>query len=555
MKTQIKNTKNEVVIYCRVSSKEQEDTGYSLPAQQKLLVEYAQRKNLTVLKVFSVAESASGAKQRKIFGEMMEYMRKNNIQILLCEKVDRLTRNLKEAVVANDWIEANEERQLHFVKQNLIIHKYAKSDEKFRWDIEIVLAKKYIANLSEEVIKGQMEKIAQGWLPTKPPTGYKTIGDKGHKIHVIDNDTAPLLRKMFEMYATGNHSIISLEDEMYKLGLRSVNGKKILQSRIYKLLQDPFYCGKMKWKGEVYPPKHEALISKDLFEKAQSILKRRGKTALSTKHNYLFMSRIFCDGCGGVLSWETQKGILYGHCNNHLKSRHCPQKTYMKEEKVEEQISPVFWKIAPKSEAVLKWIEELIKEENADQIKTRETEIQRLYGLLANIRKEKDKYFEAKINREADIEFTDRRIAECKTEESMLESTLERVNSQSDEYQELRLIIHDLAFKAKEIYDNANTDEKKLLFAQLFTNFAQNRYEIKPNYSLACDYLLKWIPVLNETYERQKTLVSPIQRSDFDTEYKPLLAWKHTLRTTNWEEMFPFPSVSLQQIKKLLAIV
>ena len=143
--------------------------------------------------------------------------------------------------------------------------------------------------------------------------------------------------------------------------------------------------------------------------------------------------------------------------------------------------------------------------------------------MLANIRKEKDKYFEAKINREADIEFTDRRIAECKTEESMLESTLERVNSQSDEYQELRLIIHDLAFKAKEIYDNANTDEKKLLFAQLFTNFAQNRYEIKPNYSLACDYLLKWIPVLNETYERQKTLVSPIQRSDFDTEYKPLL--------------------------------
>ena len=106
MKTQIKNeTKNnDAVIYCRVSSKEQEDTGYSLPAQEKLLTEYAQRKNLTILKVFSVAESASGAKQRKIFGEMMEYMRKKNIQILLCEKVDRLTRNLKEAVVANDWL-------------------------------------------------------------------------------------------------------------------------------------------------------------------------------------------------------------------------------------------------------------------------------------------------------------------------------------------------------------------------------------------------------------------------------------------------------------------
>lgn len=523
MKNQSKKINNEAVSYCRVSSKEQEETGYSLPSQEKLLKEYAERKGLTTLKVFSVAESASGTKQRKIFAEMMEYMRKKNIQILLCEKVDRLTRNLKEAVVANDWIEANEERQIHFVKQNLVIHKYAKSDEKFRWDIEIVLAKKYIANLSEEVKKGQKEKIAQGWLPTKPPTGYKTIGEKGHKIHVINNETAPLIRKMFELYATGNYSVISLEDEMYRLGLRSVNGKKVLQSRIYDLLQDPFYYGKMRWDGEIYPAKHESLISKDIFDKVQSILKRRGKTSLSTKHNYLFRSKIFCEGCGGILSWETQKGILYGHCNNHLKSRYCSKKTYIKEEEVEKQISTVFGKIAPRSEPVLKWIEEIIKEENAEQVKFRETEIQRLNGLLLSIRKEKDKYFEAKINREVDLEYCERKINECKTEESVLESALERVSDKSDEYQELRLIIHELAFKSKEIYQKATIDEKRLLFSQLFTNFTQNVYEITPNYNLACDYLLEWIPKLNELYELQKSVVSPIQKSDFDLSHSTWL--------------------------------
>lgn len=511
-------TKNyKCVSYCRVSSKEQEETGYSLPSQEKLLIEYGNRKGFEVAKVFSVAESASGNKQRKIFAEMMGYMGKNNIQILLCEKVDRLTRNLKEAVVANDWIEANEERQLHFVKQNLVIHKNAKSDEKFRWDIEIVLAKKYIANLSEEVKKGQKEKIAQGWLPTKPPIGYKTIGDKGHKIHVINEQTAPLIKKMFELYATGNYSVMSIEDEMYRLGLRSVNGNRILQSRIYDLLRDPFYCGKMRWDGEVYPAKHEPLISKDLFEKTQSILKRRGKTAVSTQHNYLFRSKIFCEGCGGVLAWETQKGILYGHCNNHIKSRYCTKKTYITEEEVEEQIDTIFPKIAPKSEAVLKWIEEIIKDENADQVKFRETEIQRLTGMLLNIRKQKDKYFEAKINREVDLEYCERKISECKAEESVLESALERISDQSDEYQELRLVIHELAFKAKEIYQKATTEEKKLLFAQLFTNFTQNRYEIISNYNLACNYLIEWIPKLNESYELQKNLISPIQRSDFES--------------------------------------
>ncbi len=504
----IKNIKNEAVIYCRVSSKEQEDTGYSLPAQEKLLMEYAQRKSLTVIKVFSVAESASGAKQRKTFAEMMEYMRKKNIQILLCEKVDRLTRNLKEAVVANDWIEANDERQIHFVKQNLVIHKNAKSDEKFRWDIEIVLAKKYISNLSEEVKKGQKEKIAQGWLPTKPPLGYKTIGEKGHKIHVIDNETAPLLKKMFELYATGNYSVIGLEDEMNKLGLRTRNGGKIYQGRIYELLLDPFYCGKMRWSGEIYPAKHEPIISKDLFEKVNSVLRRRGKTSLSTKHNYLFQSKIFCDGCGGVLSWELQKGTIYGHCNNHLKSRYCSKKTYIKQEEAEKQIASIFGKIAPKNEAVLKWIESIILEENAGQVKLREIEVQRLNGLLQGIRKQKDKYFEAKINREVDLEYCERKIAECKTEESILESALEKIASQSDEYQELRLVMHDLAFKAKEIYEKATVDEKRLLFSQLFTNFTQNVYEIKPNYNLACNYLLEWIPKLNEAYELQKTFIA-----------------------------------------------
>jgi len=525
MKTQIKtkNTKNKAVIYCRVSSKEQEDTGYSLPAQEKLLAEYAQRKGLTILKVFSVAESASGSKQRKIFGEMMEYMRKRGIEILLCEKVDRLTRNLKEAVVVNDWIETNDERQIHFVKQNLVIHKNAKSDEKFRWDIEIVLAKKYISNLSEEVKKGQKEKLAQGWLPTRPPTGYKTIGEKGHKTNIINEETAPLIRKMFELYATGNYSVVSLEDEMYKVGLRSVNGNKILQSRIYDLLQDPFYYGKMRWNGEVYPANHEPLISKELFEKVQSILKRRGKNPVVTRHNYLFQSKIFYEGCGGVLSWETQKGTLYGHCNNHLKSRNCSKKTYIKEKNVEEQISNVFLKIAPKNEAVLKWIEEIIKEENSGQVKLRETEIQRLNGLLGSIRKQKDKYFEAKINREVDLDYCDKKITECKIEENTLELALERINNKSDEYQDLSLIIHELAFRAKDIYEKATIDEKKLLFAQLFTNFTQNAYVITPNYNLACDYLLEWIPKLNEAYELQKNYTTQGKRCTFVLHHPTLL--------------------------------
>lgn len=518
-----KQVKIKSVIICRVSSKEQEETGYSLDAQEKLLQEYADKNIIDVVKIYKISESASGKQARTKFNEILKFVNSNNINIILCEKIDRLTRNLKDAAIVSDWVHEDKSHEVHFVKENFIVNNNTKAHENFVWDMKVAMARFYTNNLSEEVKKGQKEKIAQGGLPTKPPTGYKTIGEKGHKIHIVDISTSPLIKKMFELYATGNYSVVSLEDEMYKLGLRSVNGNRVLQSRIYNLLQDPFYYGKMKWNGEVYPAKHEPLISKDLFEKVQNILKRRGKTSLSTKHNYLFMGKIFCEGCGGVLSWETQKGTLYGHCNNHLKSRNCSKKTYVKEKEVEEQIDIIFPKIAPKNEAMLKWIEEIILEENSDQIKLKETEVQRLNGLLSSVKKQKDKYFEAKINKEVDSEYCERKINECKTEESTLELALERVVSQNDEYQELSLIIHELAFKAQAIYHKATNEEKRLLFSQLFTNFTQNVYKITSNYTLTSDYLLEWIPKLNKAYELQETLTTKQQKSTFVLSHPTML--------------------------------
>jgi len=331
---------NKCASYCRVSSKEQEETGYSLPSQEKLLVEYANRKGFEVAKVFSVAESASGSKQRKIFAEMMDYVGKNNIQILLCEKVDRLTRNLKEAVVANDWLEANEERQIHFVKQNLVIHKNAKSDEKFRWDIEIVLAKKYISNLSEEVKKGQKEKIAQGWLPAKSPLGYKTIGEKGHKIHVVDEERSHFMKKAFEYYSTGNYSLISLREKLYEEGLRTRSGSKLSKSRLEDILRDPFYKGSMRWNDIVYDGKglHEPLVSKELFDKVQFMLTRK-QTPHYKRHIFQFSKMIECGECGGRISAEIQKGIIYYSCKHN---RPCTQKGMTLEGQIESALMNTF---------------------------------------------------------------------------------------------------------------------------------------------------------------------------------------------------------------------
>ena len=208
----------KAVSYCRVSSKEQEDTGYSLDAQEKSLQEYAKDK-FTIAKTFRISESASGRQIRKTFNEMLMYATKHKVPVILCEKIDRLTRNLKDAASVSDWLFENPNREIHFVKESFVVNQNTRAHENLVWDMKVAIARFYTNNLSEEVKKGHREKAAQGWLPTKPPIGYKTIGEKGHKIHVIDENTGPLVQKMFQIYSNGNYSLSKLLEVMHCEGV------------------------------------------------------------------------------------------------------------------------------------------------------------------------------------------------------------------------------------------------------------------------------------------------------------------------------------------------
>ena len=198
------------VLYIRVSSSAQEEKGYSLDAQEKLLSTYAQEQHVKVVKTFKISESASGKQIRKVFTEAIDYTATENIPIIICEKIDRLTRTGKDATIVSDWVLENTSREVHCVKESFVLSHNTKAHENLVWDMKVAIARFYINNLSEEVKKGQEEKAAQGWLPTKPPLGYKTIGEKGKKIHVIDEETAAYMRDMFQLYASRLHSIKSL---------------------------------------------------------------------------------------------------------------------------------------------------------------------------------------------------------------------------------------------------------------------------------------------------------------------------------------------------------
>ena len=212
-------SKSSAVILARVSSKSQKDEGYSLDSQLKLLQEYSDTKDFAVSKVFMIAETASKEQSRRTFNEMLSYVRQNNVYHIVVEKSDRFTRNFRDAVTIDDWLNEDDHRRLHAVKESLLLHKNAKSDVKFMWNIHISVAKKYTDNLREEAMKGWAEKLAQGWLPAPPPPGYMTIIENGKRIHVPDPSTKSIMQRLFKLYLEPSHSIVSIAQEMKLLGI------------------------------------------------------------------------------------------------------------------------------------------------------------------------------------------------------------------------------------------------------------------------------------------------------------------------------------------------
>src|SRR5579872_4058950 len=100
--SQILTQNTQVVAYARVSSKEQEKEGFSIPAQIRLLQDYAKKSSLNIAKEFVDVETAKKS-GRTSFNEMLAFVKANpRIKAILVEKTDRLYRNIKDWVILDD---------------------------------------------------------------------------------------------------------------------------------------------------------------------------------------------------------------------------------------------------------------------------------------------------------------------------------------------------------------------------------------------------------------------------------------------------------------------
>ena len=476
----------QVFLYARVSSVEQQKEGFSIPAQLKLLHEYAQRHGFTVAGEYTDAETAKKAGRTNFKAMIDDVLKNKDIKAILVEKTDRLTRNFQDYVLIDDLIQKRD-IEVHLAKEGEILSQRAKSHTKLIHGIKVVLAKNFIDNLSEETAKGMLEKAAQGHWPTTAPYGYKN--NKQIKRVELDTEKSAYVKRAFELYATGHFSLKNLVNALYFEGylFRASTAKPSL-SNIHHILTNPFYTGQFVFKGMHYVGHHPAIVSKDLFNEVQHQLKLANKPDYQNR-TIAFSGLLTCGHCGCAVTGDIkQKGrYVYYRCTHHKQK--CPDK-YIRQEVLSEQFAKVVQRLTITPDQY-QWMVDGLKEINAvkdeevsDRLADIGTEIKRAQGRLSQM-------YEDKLDGVIDEALYRKKSREGRRRIEELEATLAKLNRAADEQMTLGLQILEFAKDAHTLFLRVPAHEQAKLLQIVFSKCELKAGEVRPELKKPFDVLLQ----------------------------------------------------------------
>lgn len=323
------------VIYARYSDKSQ--TEESIEGQLKECYKYAEANGYTVIKEY-IDRALTGTNDNRIcFQQMIDDSFKKQFQFILVYQLDRFARNRYDSAYYKNILKKNGVRLIS-ARENI-------SDDASGILMESVLegmAEYYSVELGQKIKRGMDINGEKGYCTEgNIALGYKTerinqLDENSKKIFVIDEKTAPLVQRIFEMYADGI-SIKQITDQLNAEGYKTSRGVPFNKNSLRTMLQNKRYIGIYTYKGREIPGKIPRIISDELFEKVAYILNnnRKAPARAKAKVEYLLTTKLFCGHCKEMMtgfSGKAKSGKVYRYyiCNG-TKKKLCNKKMVGKE--------------------------------------------------------------------------------------------------------------------------------------------------------------------------------------------------------------------------------
>lgn len=309
-------------VYIRVSTDEQAKEGFSIDNQKRACLEYAQMYDYHVRRSFEDEGRSGRSTDRPAFQDLLAVLKEKPVDAVIIYKIDRFARNVGDFSTIRKQFKEMGVKLLSVsengdVTEGLIGNIFASVAE---WESEVN---------GQRTKDALMQKFREGWQPTPPPIGYRSVGgERERKTCEPDPYVASIIKELFELYATGNYSILEIQDWLADKNILSKNGTNLGHSVINTILNNPFYYGLIRWRGQSKMGNHVPVITQELYETCQYVLAKHRNFLLRKRvHDFLLRGFAYCAECGQRYTAE------WHHDRDKLKKRggkiayyHCPKR-------------------------------------------------------------------------------------------------------------------------------------------------------------------------------------------------------------------------------------
>ena len=442
-------------------------------------------KNWTFVKAF-IDDGKSGltTKKREDFLNLLAAGSAGEYDLLVTGEISRFGRNTMEGL-----------QNIQYLKEKGIPVIFLYDDlNTYDPDCDIQIQQKLVdaenesRKISKRVKRGHQKSIQKGHVLGCRMWGYKKINCK----LVVDEETAPMVRRIFELYATNQYSMKEIEGIIYNEGYRNHNGNRLEHPTMTNIIRNPkykgyFVGGKVKVidifnKRQKFLPEEEwlmykdeegetvpALVSEEVWEAANEVFKRRSKDVKARRncstHKNVYTGKLFC----------TEDGAPYYCKDVHYKGTNvskwlCSQKTKhgaaacrsiaIYENELSPIILDVFREFSKNADEILNAYLEQYRQVMDDSAHYK-AERERLTRELDSIEKKQDQLLDMKVSGDLTLEEFKRMMNKTRIQKVDIERELdgmtnwEEVSGQMEE--QVERLKRALAFKLEDLEDGMVT--------------------------------------------------------------------------------------------------
>ena len=420
----IEKRRKIIAIYCRVSTDEQAEFGYSIDEQKRLLEEWCKANDYIIYKCYSDRGiSGKNIKDRPALKELLSDAKEGKFDMVISWKINRVSRKLEDVLKIVSLLEKN----------NITFKSYSEPFEtdtpagRMQFQMMALIGEFERGTIAQNVKMGMIAKAKSGNWCGGRVLGYDLVPNnspeeekKGKNKLEINEKEAEIVRFIFNEYSKGK-GYKAITNQINKLGYKTKKGNNFSVGSIRDILTNPVYIGEIrynvrqKWsekrRRNINPNpirvkgKHEAIIDRELWDKVQLILEsKKGKPSRIYDGEYPLTGILRCPKCGAgmvisrttnTLADGTKKRIAYYCCGNwkNKGTSVCNSNTI----RVDKANEYVFKKIEElvSNEAMIKAVVKNINKERKDKVKPAKRLLGDIDKELEKLDKRKRKIFEA----------------------------------------------------------------------------------------------------------------------------------------------------------------